>query len=625
MKEWVETMRSKLREMKIISPKENVYSKLPETRQPLLPTRDPMSPLPPPPAEIPPAIVPGVEVPIPVPRLQPEPLPSTSAQSDSVISNAACVQTPLPASPTALSSVSDSDCSDSTESSSSFTQTHILPLSNTTSRSIMNLLTNPMQALTAQSQHKSTQNHQDNESLSASTVKFSLAKIFTDNVLSPFSKSPDQKLRFDFNIPPESLKFSTNITSSPLESNDNVSDVVVESATKVLKIPRPQTTKSSEKKSNSNSITTSTSTSITTTLNNNKSLPVTSVKENNVPSDSGSTNITIIQLTNTNTTDPKDASSQQTAISDSNSSISTNNNEDSFNVHIIPSSSSSNMHQTPKLITVVATDTNHQTTKVKVNAPLKSPNFSSVTNISVGGAKNAHQEYESVFFASSPVLTTQLTPSSSNSQTVDIPTAANISRHHSLGSSDINQPSSTSQQSTKVEVKSHQPPTTSSSTKIPEHLNRVLTRGLTEVSISRPSRVDRNKNLRLITATPATSTNNSLSSSAATPNSHAEMKVAIEKLKKDSHEQRRRSSSASEANSVSRGPTGHGPSNGNRHLSPTSRVVQHNIGRLTLREQQVMQLRTEMKHPGGVRLQLRRKDCLGSIAWVDAFGAVWLA
>lgn len=46
-------------------------------------------------------------------------------------------------------------------------------------------------------------------------------------------------------------------------------------------------------------------------------------------------------------------------------------------------------------------------------------------------------------------------------------------------------------------------------------------------------------------------------------------------------------------------------------------------GRLTLREQQVMQLRREMMHPGGVRIQLRRKDCTGSIAFVDAFGAAW--
>lgn len=49
----------------------------------------------------------------------------------------------------------------------------------------------------------------------------------------------------------------------------------------------------------------------------------------------------------------------------------------------------------------------------------------------------------------------------------------------------------------------------------------------------------------------------------------------------------------------------------------------HASGRLTLREQQVMQMRREMMHPGGVRLQLRRKDCISSIGFVEAFGAVW--
>lgn len=58
MQEWVDTLRLKLREMKILSPKENLYSKLPEVRPPLLPTRkftDPLPETPPGPA----AIVPG--------------------------------------------------------------------------------------------------------------------------------------------------------------------------------------------------------------------------------------------------------------------------------------------------------------------------------------------------------------------------------------------------------------------------------------------------------------------------------------------------------------------------------------------------------------------------------------
>lgn len=61
MLDWVESLRSKLEELRILSPKENLYSKLPENKGIcLLPTRDPTSPLPPPPA-IPPALVPGVE------------------------------------------------------------------------------------------------------------------------------------------------------------------------------------------------------------------------------------------------------------------------------------------------------------------------------------------------------------------------------------------------------------------------------------------------------------------------------------------------------------------------------------------------------------------------------------
>lgn len=62
MLDWVESLRGKLYELRILSPKENIYSKLPEARSgPLLPTRDPTSPLPPPPP-VPPALLPGVEV-----------------------------------------------------------------------------------------------------------------------------------------------------------------------------------------------------------------------------------------------------------------------------------------------------------------------------------------------------------------------------------------------------------------------------------------------------------------------------------------------------------------------------------------------------------------------------------
>lgn len=61
-----------------------------------------------------------------------------------------------------------------------------------------------------------------------------------------------------------------------------------------------------------------------------------------------------------------------------------------------------------------------------------------------------------------------------------------------------------------------------------------------------------------------------------------------------------------------------------RNFLPTENIPHNNI-KMTLREQQCQMLRREMNHPGGVRLQLRRKDCIGSIGWVDAFGAVWVS
>lgn len=60
MLDWVESLRGKLYELRILSPKENLYTKLPDRGLPLLPTRDPTSPLPPPP-EVPPENLPGIE------------------------------------------------------------------------------------------------------------------------------------------------------------------------------------------------------------------------------------------------------------------------------------------------------------------------------------------------------------------------------------------------------------------------------------------------------------------------------------------------------------------------------------------------------------------------------------
>lgn len=62
MMDWVQGLDMKLRELHVLSPKENVYTKPPESKPPLLPTRDPNSPLPLPPLrDLPINVLPGVE------------------------------------------------------------------------------------------------------------------------------------------------------------------------------------------------------------------------------------------------------------------------------------------------------------------------------------------------------------------------------------------------------------------------------------------------------------------------------------------------------------------------------------------------------------------------------------
>lgn len=200
----------------------------------------------------------------------------------------------------------------------------------------------------------------------------------------------------------------------------------------------------------------------------------------------------------------------------------------------------------------------------------------------------------------------------------------------------------------------------------------LLTRGLTEAVItSRPSRRDfhflnklsvtktksSNPNANSKTSNTCNNNENGPGSSASVtqPQLPATAHLAINRTATEALEQRRRSSSTSDAQAQrhARGTNNNDPANrinvGSSGVggplrqppqpfrltenilgvssSPGGNVPPHNTNspakRMTLREQQVMQLRREIMHPGGVRLQLRRKDCVGSIAWVDAFGAVW--
>lgn len=186
-----------------------------------------------------------------------------------------------------------------------------------------------------------------------------------------------------------------------------------------------------------------------------------------------------------------------------------------------------------------------------------------------------------------------------------------------------------------------------------------LTRGLTELVIStRPSRRDfhylkmlntplKTKSVQKTSGANANNNIEHMPSSSSTTSGQSG-NVAVNSIV-ESIEQRRRSSSTSDAQApLQRGATvtsstqtnGQRGANNNEFVSgrnvassafriqsPPQTTSQSTSGnkRLTLREQQVMQLRREIMHPGGVRLNLRRKDCVGSIAWVDAFGGVWIA
>lgn len=147
MQEWVESLRSKLREMKLLSPKENLYSKLPEIKPPLAPTRDPTSPLPATPP-VPAAIVPGIE------RVQP--LSNVASSQHHTPPATAMVTTATTAvSTTATTSACNTTPLTSTTTNSNGPQ---VAMSNTSTQNLMNLLTNPLQAVSSiNNQHISSQ------------------------------------------------------------------------------------------------------------------------------------------------------------------------------------------------------------------------------------------------------------------------------------------------------------------------------------------------------------------------------------------------------------------------------------------------------------------------------------
>lgn len=196
-------------------------------------------------------------------------------------------------------------------------------------------------------------------------------------------------------------------------------------------------------------------------------------------------------------------------------------------------------------------------------------------------------------------------------------------------------------------------------------IRKLLTRGLTDMSITRPSRSRDPQSAHVATASPSPAATSAVVVSTSrlaveTPTQRSRPTAAGPAAL--ASEQRRRSSSHSEAqrgrNLVATGAPQQQRSHNNGHNNLNNNASEHqqsqqmhrsplvpkhaaltggasgagpsNNGgggggsRMTLREQQVLELRKEMRHLGGVRIQLRRKDCQGSIALCDAFGAVWV-
>lgn len=510
MQQWVDTLRSKLREMKILSPKDNLYSKLPEARLPLLPTRDPTSPLPAPPP-VPAALVPGVE------RIH----LTTSIQTNTTttLSNS----TPIP-----ITSVI------STPSTSTSPP---IVMSNTNVENLMNLLSNPLEAYSIQYQSDLTETPISPDILDESQ---SMARTYTNHALN--------------NIPTRTSNrkyISSEQTDDDLGTQNE--DITATNIT-IIQVSTPQS-------ASGESLTNELSNRITEDYRSN------------------------VQIIPSNPT--VDIEDQRTEIKVKVKSP--------CQAYKVPHKSKTKIGIDAQITTVQVSSPNHANDYGQVfpTSTTVIENHAAVTNISISQGPfspissqqdHSSQHYEQVFLSTSAPL-----------------------------SSIVVEPST----STGVRIIS--PPNNILHPKRPD-TRPVLTRGLTEVSITRPSRRDnREQALRIF------------------ENRRNIPENQVDEFRNENQEQRRRSCSASDAHTENRNRSTLSPPSflGNNHemrrLQLASQhyrgmeTIQPSEARITLREQQVMQLRREMMHPGGVRVQLRRKDCINSIGWVDAFGRVWIA
>lgn len=237
MQEWVESLRSKLREMKLLSPKENLYSKLPEIKPPLAPTRDPTSPLPATPP-VPAAIVPGIE------RVQP-------------LSNVASSQHHTPPAAAMVTMATSAVSTTATPTTSALNATPLttttttssgpqVAMSNTSTQNLMNLLTNPLQAVSSiNNQHISSQYLFDAISLASDLSDSGSLDDYSNDLIKRFISSSS----------PLSSPPPTSANGGPSGSGSN--------------LPKPQKLKSKENGfsySNGTASSASTSSSLATTF-----------------------------------------------------------------------------------------------------------------------------------------------------------------------------------------------------------------------------------------------------------------------------------------------------------------------------------------------------------------------
>lgn len=512
MMEWVDTIRCKLREMRILCPRENVYSRMPEPRAPLLPTRDPNSPLPPPPMG-PSALVPGVE---PV-HLESD-LPSTSHTS--------ALQNNL-AGPSQSSSRNLVDANTPRATTSS-------PVNHMDSRARHRIRSSSLSESRAVSTTSPPRTPGPSTSSSRSP---GLAPVAPTPTPAPRSAAVS---RHPVSASPIALRstpsFRSHLTNGNLgESPASPSVVQTPSSSsstpssRSIRSPVPQVSASSAVHARSPGL-----------------------------NSSGNQNVTVIEVADSQRTssDIFNFNFVRDALPTAEADVEPL--DQFFTPPITPRSRASIAHppQTDQLSSTTSPPSRlwHQITQVVSNL-IGQPAQSEVIRVTQG--------------------VTNITIPSPQDPTTDPGThnANNVYEHvYPLPGNDAGTPS------TAEEARSRTPqallPSGRQGTGEPQHRRRRTSSGSELVSPRSRSAV-----VNVVR--------------------HATAGEAERRLQPVPH------------------PLRQAAVGGEQGVTATHRV--------TLRDQQVQQLRKEKLHPGGVRLQVRRKDCTNSIAFIDALGAVWIA